>query len=235
MPRPKLLLADDSVTIQKVVKLTFEDEGIDVVAAGDGESAWKLIETETPDLVLTDVHMPGLDGYELCRRIREGEATKDTPVVLLVGSFEPFDESKSAAAGATIHLTKPFQSIRQLVAQVKELLARSGDTAAFENTIPVGIHVEQAEERIDRVVTEPLDLDLAEPAPKAVDTSDIDSLYDQSLEPTMEIPQPALADGRLGDVSSDDRLIELSSDEVPDAFREEVAEYYRSLAKTPQK
>jgi CheY-like chemotaxis protein len=119
----KLLLADDSETVQKVVNLTFELEGIEVVTFGDGDSAMSQFSAVAPDVVLADVHMPGLDGYQICQNIKTNEATKNTPVILLVGSFEPFDEQRAMQVGADDYLTKPFQSIRQLVSKVNELLA----------------------------------------------------------------------------------------------------------------
>jgi CheY-like chemotaxis protein len=128
----KLLLADDSVTIQKVVNLTFADEGIEVITAGDGDAARQMISESAPDLVMADVNMPGISGYELCEQIKQNENTKNTPVILLVGSFEPFDEAEARRVGADDFLTKPFQSIRQLVNKVTTLLdsAANGQTAA---------------------------------------------------------------------------------------------------------
>lgn len=122
MAKRKLLLADDSMTIQKVVNLTFADEGIEVVTVGSGTAAVEKLEEIEPDLVLADVHMPGLNGYEVCERIRQNPRFADIPVMLLVGSFEPFDEAEARRVGANDFLTKPFQSIRQLVQKVTTLL-----------------------------------------------------------------------------------------------------------------
>lgn len=122
MAQRRLLLADDSVTIQKVVNLTFADEGIDVVAVGDGDAAMQKFIEATPDLVMVDVNMPGLDGYRICEMIKQDDETKHIPVILLVGSFEPFDEEEARRVGADDYLTKPFQSIRQLVNKVSNLL-----------------------------------------------------------------------------------------------------------------
>jgi CheY-like chemotaxis protein len=124
----KLLLADDSITIQKVVNLTFADEGIEVITVGDGNSAMEKFEEFTPDLVMADINMPGLSGYEICERIKGNEQTKRIPVILLVGSFEPFDEQEARRVGANDYLTKPFQSIRQLVTKVSGLLNATADT-----------------------------------------------------------------------------------------------------------
>jgi len=120
--RRKLLLADDSITIQKVVNLTFADEGIDVVTVGDGAAALAHLSSETPDILLADVNMPGPTGYEICEQLRANEATRGVPVILLVGSFEPFDEAEASRVGANAYLTKPFQSIKQLIAQVNDLM-----------------------------------------------------------------------------------------------------------------
>ena len=118
----KLLLADDSATIQKVIDLTFADEGVRVVAVGNGQEAIdKLLEVE-PDIVLADVFMPSPNGYEVCEYVKTNEKLKHIPVVLLVGSFEPFDEAEARRVGADDILTKPFQSIRRLIDRVGALV-----------------------------------------------------------------------------------------------------------------
>jgi CheY-like chemotaxis protein len=132
----KLLLADDSITIQKVINLTFADEGIEVTAVGNGATAIERLPEIAPDLVLADVHMPGLNGYEVCERIRNTPEFQDVPVMLLVGSFEPFDETEARRVGANDFLTKPFQSIKQLVNKVHGLLeqtAMEGRSATTTN------------------------------------------------------------------------------------------------------
>jgi CheY-like chemotaxis protein len=118
----RLLLADDSVTIQKVINLTFADEGMEVTAVGNGDLAMEQLSAEPPDIIMVDVHMPGLNGYQICERVRQTEHLKHIPVILLVGSFEPFDEEEARRVGADDFLTKPFQSIRQLVGKVGSLL-----------------------------------------------------------------------------------------------------------------
>lgn len=123
----KLLLADDSVTIQKVVNLTFADEGIEVHAVGNGREAIDRLMEISPDLVMADVNMPGLNGYQVCEQIKSHEKFRNTPVILLVGSFEPFDSEEAQRVGADDYLTKPFQSIRQLVNKVTDLLESAGD------------------------------------------------------------------------------------------------------------
>ncbi len=135
----KLLLADDSETVQKVVNLTFDLEGVEVITFSDGDSAMAQFSAVAPDVVLADVNMPGMSGYDICKNIKSNEATKNTPVILLVGSFEPFDEQKAMEVGADDYLTKPFQSIRQLVSKVNELLGsnkiESDDEQNFDETL----------------------------------------------------------------------------------------------------
>ncbi|HKG22448.1 MAG TPA: response regulator, partial [Blastocatellia bacterium] len=106
----KILLADDSITIQKVVNLTFADEGIDVVAVSNGEMAERRLGEINPDLVLADIFMPGKNGYELCEFIKQSPDFRDIPVILLVGAFEPFDQVEARRVRADAHLTKPFES-----------------------------------------------------------------------------------------------------------------------------
>ncbi len=139
MTKPKLLLADDSVTIRKVVELTFADEGVEVFAVGDGDAAMlKFVEVQ-PDIVLVDVEMPGPTGYQICEMIKQDDATRHIPVLLLVGSFEPFDQDLAERAGADGFLTKPFHSIRDLVARVADLL----DTGSVPDAGPEIEDIEQ--------------------------------------------------------------------------------------------
>ncbi len=128
----KLLLADDSVTIQKVVDLTFADEGVQVIAVNNGAEAIERLEEISPDIVLADVFMPGMNGYQVCEFIKQNERLKHIPVMLLVGSFEPFDEAEARRVGADDILTKPFQSIRNLVDKVGGLLRGETFAKRFE-------------------------------------------------------------------------------------------------------
>ncbi len=120
----KILLADDSITIQKVVNLTFADEGIEVVTVSNGDMAERRMSEVNPDLVLADIFMPGKNGYELCQYVKENPDFQNVPVVLLVGAFEPFDQSEARRVKADAHLTKPFES-RTLVDTVRNLIEAS--------------------------------------------------------------------------------------------------------------
>jgi len=118
----KLLLADDSVTIQRVIELTFADEDVQVIAVGDGQKAIERIEAERPDIVLADVGMPERDGYEVAAFVKSAAHLSHIPVLLLTGAFEPVDEQRAAAAGCDGVLAKPFEP-HMVITRVKELLA----------------------------------------------------------------------------------------------------------------
>lgn len=133
MSKRKLLLADDSVTVQKVVNLAFESEDIEVITASDGNTAFEKFVEFSPDLVLADINLPGANGYEICERIKQEEQTKHIPVVLLVGSFAPFSEERAERIGASGFLKKPFQSIGLLINKVTDLLG-----AGEEDTLTEG-------------------------------------------------------------------------------------------------
>ena len=120
----KILLADDSITIQKVIELTFSDEDFEVVTVGNGRLAIERLPEARPDLVLCDIIMPEKDGYEVCDFIKKNPALSHIPVLLLTGAFEPFDQEKAARVGCDGFLAKPFEP-QTLIAKVKELLARA--------------------------------------------------------------------------------------------------------------
>jgi CheY-like chemotaxis protein len=119
----KLLLADDSITIQKVIGITFANEDYELTVVDNGDAALEKARSESPDLILADVFMPGKNGYELCAAVRQDPALRGIPVLLLTGTFEPFDENKARAAGADSWIAKPFES-QALIDRVEELLAR---------------------------------------------------------------------------------------------------------------
>jgi len=123
----RILLADDSVTIQKVIELTFMDGDYDVTAVSNGDEALAKLPEVQPDLVIADVHMPGANGYEVCRRAKAERP--GVPVLLLVGTFEPFDETQARAVGADAHLKKPFDS-QELLSLAQQLLDRGASALA---------------------------------------------------------------------------------------------------------
>jgi DNA-binding response OmpR family regulator len=117
----KLLLADDSLTIQKVVELVLAPEDFEIRAFNDGEQALQALESFKPDIILADIEMPKLNGYQLCEKIKNDMATAMIPVILLAGAFEPFDEEYAKSVYADDFIIKPFES-QELISKVKALL-----------------------------------------------------------------------------------------------------------------
>lgn len=121
----RLLLVDDDRDLVEVLTYVLQREGFSIVAAFDGESAWRQFQTDPPILVILDINMPGIDGLEVCRRIREASTV---PVVMLTARAEEVDIIRALGLGADDYVTKPF-SPRQLVARVKAVLRRANANA----------------------------------------------------------------------------------------------------------
>jgi twitching motility two-component system response regulator PilG len=105
-----VLVVDDSPTVRKILSMTLERAGYSVVAAQDGEAALVSLDGFVPDLIMLDISMPKLDGYEVCKRIKSNARTAHVPVVMLSGKDAFFDKVKGRMAGATEYLTKPFET-----------------------------------------------------------------------------------------------------------------------------
>ncbi len=131
----RILVADDSVTIQKVVELTFSKEDFVLAQARSGEETIREAKETRPDLVLLDLVMPDMNGYDVCAALRAEPALRSVPVILLAGTFESFDRQRAAQVGANDFVTKPFES-QVLIGKVKQLLfakameARGAEAAA---------------------------------------------------------------------------------------------------------
>src|SRR4051812_33017526 len=131
MPK-KILLADDSITIQKVVELTFSDGDYEVIAVNNGAKAVAKLSEVRPDIILSDIIMPEKNGYEVCEYVKSHPEYRTIPVVLLTGTFEPFDPDRADKAGCDAVVTKPFES-QSLIHKVEELIEQS---RAEEPTAP---------------------------------------------------------------------------------------------------
>src|SRR5881227_879829 len=125
----KILLADDSITIQKVVELTFSDGDYEVTAVNNGAKAIAKLAEMRPDVILSDIIMPEKNGYEVCEYVKSHPEYRTIPVVLLTGTFEPFDPDRADKAGCDAVVTKPFES-QSLIHKVEELIASSRTSAA---------------------------------------------------------------------------------------------------------
>ncbi|MFN3479474.1 MAG: PleD family two-component system response regulator [Thermodesulfovibrionales bacterium] len=133
----KLLLADDSITIQKVVELVLAEEGFEIKAVNSGEEALATIQSFKPDVVLADIEMPKMNGYQLCERIKTDPLTRDIPVILLAGAFEPIDEELARNVGADDYIIKPFES-QELISKINSALTAkemAGEEIAVETPV----------------------------------------------------------------------------------------------------
>ena len=224
----KILLADDSITIQKVVELTFSEDEYQVSCVSNGAQALKKITEWCPDVALLDVIMPERNGYEVCEEMKRNPATAGIPVLLLSGTFEPFDQKRADAAGARGHLTKPFES-QALVSKVEGLLAGGPDVSAPEGsqieTPDAGTHVPGS---ADFAAVEADALQPGSPPPIADSTPlgslDGDALMGEDPSPTrdhpaLRTPDPAAGGSYVGfadvDVDGAD-----SPEIVPDRYDE---------------
>jgi CheY-like chemotaxis protein len=123
------LFADDSVTMQKVMQLTLENEDFDLRVAGDGNTAYDMALEELPDIVIADVSMPGQDGFQLCENLKKNPRTGAIPVILISGEMEHYDQKRGRAAGAVAQVTKPFKS-GEFIAMIRKYAAKEGAVSA---------------------------------------------------------------------------------------------------------
>jgi CheY-like chemotaxis protein len=132
-----ILLADDSVTIQRVIELTFADEDVQVIAVSNGDQAIARLNSAPPDIVLADIGMPGKDGYEVARYVKQSPRLSHIPVVLLTGAFEPVDQARAAEVQCDGVLAKPFEP-QLVIGRVKELLSSGASHVATADAEAVG-------------------------------------------------------------------------------------------------
>lgn len=135
----KVLVADDSITIQTAVQLTFSRENIELIPARSGEEAIRKAKEVAPDLMLIDTVMPDASGYEVCRALKADPAMRDIPIIMLTGPFEAGDRSEGQTVGASDFIAKPFES-RTLIRKVRQLL----DTRPMSLSPPADVELEMA-------------------------------------------------------------------------------------------
>ena len=122
--KKKVLIVDDEKQLVSLVSLHMDMSGYEVLSASNGKKALNIIEKENPDLVVLDLMLPEMDGWEVCRQLRAEPKTKDIPVIMLTARSGTDDKVKGFECGADDYVTKPF-SPRELVARVKRVLART--------------------------------------------------------------------------------------------------------------
>lgn len=148
----KVLLADDSVTIRKVVELILP-ESFQLTAVKSGTEALNLLSSFGPDIVLADIEMPSMNGYQLCEKIKGNPATSSIPVLLLAGAFEPLDEGLAARVGADGHIIKPFEA-EDLMGRINGLLGAKAGASGEEDLWEMEGLKEEEVEVVEEVAAE---------------------------------------------------------------------------------
>lgn len=123
MENKKVLVVDDELHIQELIKYNIEQNGFKVVTADTGERALEIIENDNIDIILLDLMLPGIDGLEVCKQVKMNKKTKKIPIIMLTAKSDEFDKVLGLELGADDYLTKPF-SVRELTARVKAVLRR---------------------------------------------------------------------------------------------------------------
>jgi CheY-like chemotaxis protein len=152
--QPTILLADDSPTIRRLVTQTFADVNFRIVEVSNGDAAIRTFEEVRPNVVLADIYMPGKNGYQVCAYVRSHSELNRTPVVLLVGAFEAFDEETAKQSGATASITKPFEPAA-LVELVKSVMLPEQDEAPVERSRRVTVAILPDAEPVPQSTAEP--------------------------------------------------------------------------------
>lgn len=137
MAKKKILVVDDEPHIVELVRFNLEASGFKVIEAMDGQKAIELAQSENPDLILLDLMLPGTDGLEVCRFLRQQKSTREIPIIMLTAKSEEIDKVLGLEIGADDYITKPF-SPRELVARIKAVLRRSAGSEKNENNIKIG-------------------------------------------------------------------------------------------------
>ncbi|TRM11339.1 response regulator transcription factor [Lentibacillus cibarius] len=145
-----IVVVEDDVNIQNIVSAYLKKEGFDVTVTDSAEKAWELWQTQAPDMWILDIMLPGMDGYDFCKKIRQ--ETDETPIIIISAKDEEFDKILGLELGGDDYLTKPF-SPRELVARVKRVLKRTklkaGENDASDDKLKVGnLLIHQGERRI---------------------------------------------------------------------------------------
>lgn len=129
MPNEKILVVDDDQNICELLRLYLEKEGYAVKIVNDGVSAVNAFKQENPDLMILDIMLPKLDGWQVCREIRK---FSDKPIIMLTAKGETFDKVLGLELGADDYMTKPFDT-KEMVARIKAVLRRTGTAAMGES------------------------------------------------------------------------------------------------------
>jgi CheY-like chemotaxis protein len=250
----RILVADDSITIQKIVAMAFENEDAEVEGIDDGQEAFEKVPDFKPDIVLADVDMPGLDGFELCQRIKEDPELANIKVLLLASDFEDFDEDRFKKCQAEKYISKPFKSddIVQMVTQVM-----AGENASEMPELPDNIEEKDGEPSLEELlesvemlstdsmemVDDPIeDISPSDKPVKSLEEEDLPPLEESSGEKTIEESSAAIDDDILSqmiqdvesEISSEPAPIASSNDHILGEMTQEVETQLEEQAPEPE-
>ena len=234
----KLLLADDSITIQKVIELILAEEEFEIKSANNGEEALALIPSYRPDIILADVEMPKMNGYQLCEKIKQDPSTSNIPVILLTGAFEPLDEELAKHVKADDFIIKPFES-QDLISKINAALTISAVAEAESDegileAEAIGIEEMPAEEDLWAMeeITESKEF-AGLPAEEgiAAGTEELIEIAEEAEAAIFEEPAPSFAEkARVADIRPAMPETELpSKNEMKAIFEKTVQERMSSL------
>ena len=220
----RILVADDSITIQKIVAMAFENEDAEVEGIGDGQEAFDKVPDFKPDIVLADVDMPGLDGFELCQKIKGNSELANIKVLLLASDFEDFDEGRFKESQAENYISKPFKSddIVQMVTKVM-----TGESAVETAVLPDSVKEKDDEPSLEELLAsvERLSTDSMEMADDPIEDVSppvelVESVKEEAVPPfeeheeIIEEPSTAIDDDILSQMMQDVES-EISSEPTP--------------------
>ncbi|MFZ3138601.1 MAG: response regulator [Thermodesulfovibrionales bacterium] len=234
----KLLLADDSITIQKVIELILAEEEFEIKSANNGEEALALIPSYRPDIILADIEMPKMNGYQLCEKIKQDPSTSNIPVILLTGAFEPLDEELAKHVKADDFIIKPFES-QDLISKINAALTISAVAEAESDegileAEAIGIEEMPAEEDLWAMeeITESKEF-AGLPAEEgiAAGTEELIEIAEEAEAAIFEEPAPSFAEkARVADIRPAMPETELpSKNEMKAIFEKTVQERMSSL------
>ncbi len=148
MGQPRILIVEDERGLTQTLSWYLSREGYEVVVAHDGAEGLRKAQTLLPDVVLLDVMLPGLSGLDVCRELRAGERTKDTPIIMLTARAEETDQVEGFARGADDYVTKPFSN-KVLLQRVKALLRRSDGAGEPGDVVEhMGVKIDRVRHRV---------------------------------------------------------------------------------------
>ena len=195
--KKKILVADDSITIQKIVAMAFEKEDAVVEGVSNGKDAFNKMANFKPDIILADIDMPGLTGFELSKRIKDDPKLSSIKVLLLASDFEEFNVSLFNDSGADDHLSKPFKS-DDIIKKVADLLSKEVPTPTGESIKLTASDLDHTVESDETIIALSAD-DLIEEVDSTIKLTEAE--LEKSIEPSAI--EPLQSEKTVGDEKED--------------------------------